>query len=421
MTNPGEHILILNKGCFPQAQNNIGHPNGMDPAQPRVQKAVRKSGSLSGGRLGSHPLRVVITGGGTGGHLFPGIAIAEAFIEKRRNTKLLFVSIGNRFEQSVLSRAGFDLKGITAEGIKGRSLFMKLRSAVKIPKGIFDAIRILKSFRPDIVVGMGGYSSGPVGVAAWLLRIKVVLHEQNLQPGITNRLLSILADRIYVSFQHTLIGRNPSKIKNTGNPVRRSLLVSVGRQNETKAGKRSGNGKFTVLVLGGSQGAHSINMAVVDALALLEDKKRYFFIHQTGSEDESLVKDRYKKIGVKGRVKSFFHDMAAQYMAADLIICRAGATTVAEVTAAGRGAIFIPYPFAADNHQALNAQALVDCGAAEVIFEQSLSGEILAGRIESLAENPGELNEKAKKSKALGKPEAADVIVSDCLMLLELE
>jgi len=419
MTNSAPHTLILTKGRFLHARNNSGNNDGMDPVHTPVQNIVRGPAAIPGVGRGDRSLRVIITGGGTGGHLFPGIAIAEAFIERGKDTKLLFVSVGNGFEQSVLSRAGFDLKGVTAEGIKGRSLFLKLRSVVKIPKGIIEAVGILKSFKPDIVVGMGGYSSAPVVTAAWLLRIKVVLHEQNLLPGVTNRLLSALADRIYVSFQHTRIGRNPSKVRTSGNPVRRSLLVSVDKQKGTLAGTAPEDKKFIVLVLGGSQGAHSINMAVIDALSVLAEKQRYFFIHQTGSADEDQVKDSYEKMGIDGKIEAFFHNMGDLYAAADLIICRAGATTVAEVTAVGRAAIFIPYPFAADNHQALNAQALVDCGAAEMIPEASLSGEILAERIKALAENPGQLNEKAEKSKALGNPAAAEVIVEDCLRLLK--
>jgi len=227
-----------------------------------------------------------------------------------------------------------------------------------------------------------------------------------------------MADRVCVSFKDTVIGRHPSRTIITGNPVRRSFLTAVDKPIEEEPGEKGADETFTILILGGSQGAHSINMAVIDALAYLEDKQKYSFIHQTGPSDETLVKDAYLRLGVAGKIKSFFHDMASRYIEADLVICRAGATTVAEVTATGRAAIFIPYPFAADNHQALNAQALVDRGAAEVILEDALSGEILARRIKALAEDHDALDEKAKRSKQLGQPAAADMIVNDCLGLL---
>ena len=365
------------------------------------------------------PFNILIAGGGTGGHLFPGIAIAESLMERDQNNRLLFVNTGNRFERSVLSMKGFDLETITAEGIKGRGLWMKLKSASKLPKGIFESILILKKFKPDLVIGMGGYSSGPVVLAAWMMGTKIVLHEQNLKPGITNRILFYLADRIYVSFFATANGFNPAKVRVTGNPVRRAILASPALPEETdEHAARTDRRKFTVLVLGGSQGAHSINMAVIDTLKHLNPKRNYHFIHQTGIADEKMVKDSYMMCGISGTVRPFFHDMADLYSKADLIICRAGATTVAEVTSIGKGVIFIPYPFAADNHQVINAKALVDEEAAEMIQENDLSGELLSSRIETLASDPEQLKNMMEKSKLFGKPKAAGEIINDCYNLL---
>jgi len=361
------------------------------------------------------PFNILIAGGGTGGHLFPGIAIAESFMERDQNNRLLFVNTGNRFERSVLSTKGFDLSTITAEGLKGRGLWRKLMSASKLPIGLFESIRIIRKFKPDLVIGMGAYSSGPVVLAAWLMGIKIALHEQNVKPGITNRLLFYLADRIYVSFPDTVKNLNPAKVLMTGNPVRREILESSVLSEKKDDGSKR---KFTVLVIGGSQGAHSINMAVMDALKYLNPERHYHFIHQTGMADEEMVKDSYRRCGISGEVGAFFHDMGVLYSRADLIVCRAGATTVAEVTSIGKGIIFIPFPFAADNHQVMNAKALVEEEAAEMIPETDLSGELLAKRIETLASDPKRLQCMIEKSKLFGRPKAAEEMINDCYNLL---
>jgi len=362
---------------------------------------------------------ILITGGGTGGHLFPGIAIAESLVDKDPQTRILFVSRGNDFEKRVLSEKGFALEAIDVEGIKGRGIVAKLKSLFKLPKAILRSIVILRSFRPVLVVGMGGYSSGPVALAAWILGIKVVLHEQNLRPGITNRILSCFADRIYVSFHGTKAGLNSEKIRMVGNPVRKEILESARSLDEHENElDQTGDDGITIVILGGSQGAHSINMAVIEALPYLAPDRKYHFIHQTGSADQAIVKDTYAKLGISGVVQPFFHEMASLYQKADLLICRAGATTVAEVTSIGKSVIFVPYPFAADNHQVLNAKALVDEGAAEMITEDMLSGKKLAERIESLAGNPERINEMKKRSRRFGCPEAAEEIIKDVYTLL---
>jgi UDP-N-acetylglucosamine--N-acetylmuramyl-(pentapeptide) pyrophosphoryl-undecaprenol N-acetylglucosamine transferase len=363
--------------------------------------------------------RLVIAGGGTGGHLFPGIAIAQEFKARNPQNKILFVSTGNPFERSALSSAGFGLKTISAEGIKRLGRWKQLKSLMIIPKGIIGAIRILKDFKPDLVVGVGSYAAGPVVIGAWLLRKRVVLHEQNILPGITNRILSRFADRIYVSFNDTQNNFNPKKVCFTGNPVREEILTQS--TNEKKVGLNANRSKdlFTILIIGGSQGAHSINTAVLDALKYLKRKDRYCFVHQTGAADVQKVNAAYKKYGMSGTVKAFFQDMFRQYQKADLIICRAGATTVAEVTAIGKGTIFIPFPFAADNHQALNAKKLAEAGAAELVPQKDLTGEILAKKIEYHASNPQGLEYMANKAKNFGKPEAARTIVDDIYQLLD--
>lgn len=360
-------------------------------------------------------MRVIIAGGGTGGHLFPGIAIAMEFIAKDPESSILFVGTGNPFEKSTVGKAGFNHKSITAEGIKGRGFFKTMRSLFKIPIGMFESFKIIKGFNPHIVVGVGGYSAGPVILTAWLLGVKTALHEQNIIPGITNRILARFAGRIYISFEGTKLPAAFGKTLVAGNPLRREIINAA--KDAAKADIVSGSGSqkpFTVLVLGGSQGAHSINMAIGEALTHIKAKEKYFFVHQTGASDEKRVAGFYAQYGIPCIVKSFFDDMAKRYGQADLIICRAGATTVAEVTAMERGAIFIPYPFAADDHQAKNARALSDAGAAEIITETDLNGKMLAERIEYFAGHSGELYKMAAAAKKFSRPDAAEIIVNDC-------
>ena len=369
-------------------------------------------------RKSSGPLRVVIAGGGTGGHLFPGIAIAQEFTARNPSNRLLFVGTGKPFETTALSKAGFAHKRITSEGIKGRGLWNQTKSILKIPKGIFESVMILKQFRPDLVVGVGGYSAGPLVAGACLLGIKIVLHEQNILPGITNRILSRLADRIYVSFDDIPTDFNPKKVLYTGNPVRREILQFAKNQKVGEIDDSTQQRHFAILILGGSQGAHSINMALLDAIDKIKDKDKFFFIHQTGLNDETRVKNAYELYSVSCRVQAFFNDMARQYQKADLVICRAGATTVAEIKAVGKGAIFIPFPFAADNHQVLNARSLEKAGASEIILEKDLNGKALAERINFYASNPDTLRQMASRAKDLCRTDAAAVIVDDCYNLV---
>ena len=370
-------------------------------------------------------MRIVIAGGGTGGHLFPGIAIAEAFAERNEKSKILFVSTGRPFEISVLSKTDFKHKAITAEGIKGRGLWRQAVSILKIPKGIFESIMILKKFRPDIVIGVGGYSAGPVVMGAWLMGIKNVIHEQNILPGITNRILSGFADRIYLSSKDTKLKSflrrvpfKPGKVVVSGNPVRKKILHFTSSEQNFNPGEAEKKKPFTVLILGGSQGAHSINMAVLETIEYLKEKEKYFFIHQTGSFDEQDVRKSYKKNGISCVVKTFFDNMARQYHKADLVVCRAGATTVAEITAIGKASVFIPFPFAADNHQVLNAGSLEKAGAAEIIFQKDLTGRKLAQRIEHYESNPKALKKMAGIAKSIAMPDAAETIVDGCYELL---
>jgi UDP-N-acetylglucosamine--N-acetylmuramyl-(pentapeptide) pyrophosphoryl-undecaprenol N-acetylglucosamine transferase len=361
------------------------------------------------------PLRLVVAGGGTGGHLFAGIAVAEVFMARHPANRVLFVSTGNRFERSVLKRCGFPLARVAIEGIKGRGRRQQLTAALKIPLAVLQALRILGRFRPDLVLGVGSYAAGPVVLAAWLLRRKIVLHEQNLLPGITNRLLVRLADRFYASFAGTRQATAQTPFLITGNPVRRAIRELAARP---PAAEDRPDRPLTVLIAGGSQGAHSINQAVLAALDQLQDPAGFNWIHQTGARDEQPVTRAYADRGVTARVQAFFEDIERHYAAADLLVCRAGATTVAEITAIGKAALFIPFPFAADNHQQLNAQALVAAGAADMLLERALSGPGLARKLEFYHVHRASLAAMATRARALGRPDAADAIVDDCYRLV---
>jgi UDP-N-acetylglucosamine--N-acetylmuramyl-(pentapeptide) pyrophosphoryl-undecaprenol N-acetylglucosamine transferase len=369
----------------------------------------------AGGRRtadGDRALRVVIAGGGTGGHLFPGIAVAEEIRARQPAHQILFISRGNEFERSALARAGFPLTAITVEGFKGRGLWNQLRMLANLPRGFAQSVGVLREFRPELVVGLGSYAAGPVVLAAWTMRIPIALCEQNTLPGITNRALARFADRIFTSFERTAGGFDPRKVVWTGNPLRREILTAAPPADGRRADR------FTVLVLGGSQGAHRLNTAMAEALERLERPERFAFIHQTGAADETAVAEAYRRAGARAQVQAFFHDMAEPYRAADLVVCRAGATTVAEITALGKAAVYVPFPFAADDHQRLNAGQMVAAGAAEMIDEAALTGEVLAERIHYYAGRPEVLRRMAERSAALGRPDAAARIVDECYRLL---
>ena len=385
-----------------------------------LRPAGTKHGKSTDGVEGdmNRPLRIVIAGGGTGGHLFPGIAIAQEF--KRRNSaaKIIFVSTGNPMEKSVLSKTEFELHCITAAGIKGRGIWNQLISVLKIPQGIWESMRILKNFSPELAIGLGSYSAGPVIIGAWLRRIPIAIHEQNLLPGITNRILARFAQRIYISFENTKSSLNPRKVRWTGNPIRRELLEYDDSQTGDAANLEISR-QFKILIIGGSQGAHRVNMALIEALEYLNDTDRLHFVHQTGKTDEQAVRAAYRRHDIQSTVRSFFVDMAAQYHRADLLICRAGATTVAEISALGKAVIFIPFPYAADNHQVLNAGMLSNEGAAEMIIEKDLNGKIISEKIEYYAAHPAALDDMARKARRFGNPQAAKNIVDDCYELVD--
>lgn len=357
--------------------------------------------------------RLVVAGGGTGGHLFPGIAIAQAFKLRHPENEVMFINAGRPLEQKVLTELGWPQRAISIEGIKGRGRWRQIRAALKVPGAMWKAWRILRAFQADVVLSVGGYSAGPAAAAATLCGIPAALHEQNRLPGVTNRILGRLVNRIYLTFEESAEHFDAAKVKVCGNPVRDEILA-LSDQPKGPAD----TGRFTVLVVGGSQGAQAINQAVLEALPDLKGLEGLRWVHQTGTEDEETVKAGYARSGIDATVQSFYSDMAEIYRQADIIICRAGATTVAEISVIGKAAVFVPFPFAADDHQTRNAQALVDAGAAEMIRQEKLSGDVLVKLIKGYRENPVLLKEMAAKARALGRPEAARAVVDDIYDLL---
>ncbi|MBI2359872.1 MAG: undecaprenyldiphospho-muramoylpentapeptide beta-N-acetylglucosaminyltransferase [Deltaproteobacteria bacterium] len=354
-------------------------------------------------------MRVIMAGGGTGGHLFPGLAVAREFQRRDQMTKVLFVGTKQGIESRILPREGFPLETIPVRGMKGRGLRGMGQAAYGIPAGLWRSFGILGRFRPDLVVGLGGYSSGPVLLAAKVKRRRTVIMEQNLQPGFTNRILGRVVDRVFASYEESAVYFPRAKVVVTGNPVRWQALPEVARDE-----------KFTLLVCGGSAGAHRINASVVEALQTMRDLASALrVIHQTGEADFAAMKGAYSLLPFEAELMPFIDKMDQAYARADLILCRAGASTVAELTSFGKAAILVPYPYAVYDHQRLNARALEERGAAEVLLDRELDGEKLGRRIRALYEDRDRLRTMGRAARKLGKPEAAKRIVDECYGLVQ--
>jgi len=352
-------------------------------------------------------MKIIIAAGGTGGHLFPGIALAEEFKTKNETNKVLFIGTKRGMEKRILSREGFTFEAIDASSLKGKNLLDKFKALMHIPKSIFQSIMIIRRFNPDLIIGLGGYVSGPVVLAASLMGIKTAIHEQNTIPGLTNRILGKIAHLIFVSFEHTLPYFPKGKTVIVGNPIRKRCLEGVSPSPL--------HTPFTLLILGGSLGSHQINQAMIDALNhLLPIRDKIKIIHQTGESDLRLVKEEYQSKGFSAEVFNFIDKIANAYQRANLVICRAGATTLAELMVHQRASIIIPYPLAADHHQYLNARVLVSQKAAQMIDPDQLTGERLAQLILHLYHQPEHLSQMERNAGKLGRPKAAQEIVDHC-------
>ena len=358
-------------------------------------------------------MRVVIAGGGTGGHLYPGIAVARELLRRRPDARVTFAGTARGIESRVIPREGFELDVLRSSGLKGTSLVARIRGLLLIPLSGVDAWRIISRRSPDLVIGVGGYSSGPVVLMAALRGLPTLLLEQNAVPGLTNRLLAPAVSAAAVTFESTATYFGRRAIV-TGNPVRSEFVSDSSAPGVRAAGPPR------VLIFGGSQGAHAINVAMVEAAPQLAAHPGGMAItHQTGERDLELVRDGYRRAGLQARVEPFLYTMDREIKDADLVVCRAGATTIAELTAAGRPAVLVPLPTAADDHQRKNAEVLATAGAAEVVEQKNLEGGTLAVRIVSLLNAPDRLAAMATAASKLGKPGAVNVIVDQAMKLIE--
>lgn len=351
-------------------------------------------------------LAIVVAGGGTGGHLFPGLATADTLV-RRRPCRVTFIGSSRGIETRVVPKRGYPLRTLPVRALRGQGALGFATSALRLAASVASAWKILGDVAPDLLIGVGGYASAPAVVAGWSRGIPTVLLEQNAHPGLTNRILARFADRICVAFPESAEYFPRAKTVETGNPVR-----PPAERPRTEAGA------FSILIFGGSAGAHRLNEIGVEAVARLGGGSLKV-VHQTGEAELESVRSRYAAHGIETDVRAFIDDMATAYADADLVICRAGATTLAELTALGKPAILVPYPFAADDHQRKNAESLVKRGAAIMILDRELSADALAQAIRTLREDRPRLAKMAAAAHALGRPQAAERVVDVCLELVD--
>jgi UDP-N-acetylglucosamine--N-acetylmuramyl-(pentapeptide) pyrophosphoryl-undecaprenol N-acetylglucosamine transferase len=357
------------------------------------------------------PLSILIAGGGTGGHLYPGIAVARELLRRVPDAQVTFVGTATGIEARVIPREGFPLELIRSAGLKGKSLSAFARGMSLLPASALDAWSVISRRRPGVVLGVGGYSSGPVVALAALRGVPTLLMEQNAVPGLTNRLLARVVSAAAVTYGES-ISFFGQKAFVTGNPVRPEFFEEAYDQSSSPPGAAR------VLVFGGSQGAHAINMAMVEAAArLAAATPRLAITHQTGERDLEVVRDGYRRAGLEARVEPFLFAMDREMKSADVVVCRSGATTLAELTAARRASILVPFPAATDDHQRKNAEALVKQGAARMVEQRELVGDRLATEILAMASD-GETRRRMQDAAGrLARPDAARVIVDKVLEL----
>ncbi len=346
---------------------------------------------------------VIIGGGGTGGHIYPGIAIAQEFKRRNANCEIVFVGTARGLENKIVPREGFKLELIEVAALKSVSVGKRIKSLGMLPRSFLVVRSLINKYRPDVVIGVGGYASGPMVLTAALMGIPTMIAEQNALPGFTNRMLVRFVKAAAVSFEEakSFFGR---KAEITGNPVRAEFFAIAPKLKSEV---------MSIVITGGSQGARAINEAMMAALPRLESKKDMLsIVHQTGEADFERVKNAYAQTALKAEVKPFIEKIVDEFAQADLVISRAGATTVAELAAAGRPALMIPFPLAADDHQRKNAEAVERAGAGRMILQAELSGERLAKEILALINDPGKLAAMSTASKKLAHPDAAAKVVN---------
>ncbi len=341
-------------------------------------------------------MRAILAGGGTGGHVIPALAIANE-LQKQYGAELLFIGTSRGIENRLVPAAGFNLKLVEVGALKNVSLLTRLKTSFDLPRAIFAARRMLREFQPDVVIGVGGYASGPAMLAAIMERMPTLAFEPNLVPGFANRIVARWVSAAAVHFEQTAEFFPRAEV--TGVPVRHAFF---------EIPPKPASGTPTLLVFGGSQGARAINQAMVQALPeLMKQAPNIHIIHQTGERGFSDIKSAYERVCPSAEVFPFINDMPAFFARADLVLCRSGASTVAEITAAGKPAVFVPFPHAADDHQRKNAQALVDANAAVMVEETALDEVWLVDTLKALLEDAPRLKRMGDAARSLSHPNAA--------------
>lgn len=358
-------------------------------------------------------MRVIMTGGGTGGHIYPAIAIADTIKKKRPDAEILFVGTEKGMEKDIVPKNGYPLQFITVSGFNRKNLVKNVKTATDLMKGNHQAKKIIKRFQPDVVIGTGGYVCGPVVRAANKMGVRTFIHEQNAYPGVTNKLLERYVERVFISFADSkAYFKDHDKLVVTGNPIRRSFLNGTGTNEREKLGINAD--EFVLLCFGGSRGAGIINntmVEVIEKMYQLPDIKLFFV---TGKIYYEKIKTELKKKGIplSGRINilEYVDNMHEYIFAADLIVSRSGALTVSEITACGKASILIPSPNVTANHQFFNAKVVADRGGAVIIEEKDLNEDILFTQIEKLRNDRDALQAMSAASKAVGRVDAADII-----------
>jgi UDP-N-acetylglucosamine--N-acetylmuramyl-(pentapeptide) pyrophosphoryl-undecaprenol N-acetylglucosamine transferase len=357
------------------------------------------------GSRSPNPLTVVVAGGGTGGHLYPGLAVARELLRQHPDARISFAGTARGLEARVVPSEGFEIDLIRSAGLKGKSITTRVRGALLVAPSLWDAWRIVSRRRPDVVVGVGGYSSGPVVLIAALRGVPTLVLEQNAVPGLTNRLLSRVVRAAAITYDETRAYFG-AKAFVSGNPVRAEFFTGPMARDPAAAGEAGRPPRL--LVLGGSQGAHAVNLAIVaEAAALFAAEPRLQLVHQTGERDRRPVTDEYERIGLTARVEAYLDGVADEMRAADVVVCRAGATTLAELAATGRPAIIVPLPTATDDHQRRNARVLAEAGAAIAAEERDLGAGRLAGLVAGLLADPNRRRAMSAAMRTFAQPDAA--------------
>ena len=359
-------------------------------------------------------MTIVIAAGGTGGHLYPAVALAREFLRRDSSTTILFVGTTRGVESKVLAHEGFELMYITAKPVMGKRLLEVVRGLLSVPIGLWQSIRILSRRRADLVIGVGGYTSPTMLAAAALKGVPRVILEPNAYPGLANKAVGPFAQRIFLAFESAAASFDQRKTRVVGTPIRQEFLQQASRAHETQCADRP-----HLLIFGGSQGAKAINSVVVEGLpSLIQRLPNLTITHQTGEGDLERVSQAYQRLGVKAKVVPFLYDMPVVLQTADLVVARAGAMTIAELTACGKPAILIPLPTSIYDHQMKNARAMEAGGGAMVLPQGELSGEKLSAAIGSILSDSRRLHMMRQKSWDMRRVDAGEVIVKECYALM---